>query len=681
MRLELVRESAGEDPGQLKLTPIAVGRDGVAVTALPSLAPAEADGRMVQFRHGATVRERFELRAEGVELSWVFDTRPAGNGDLFVRYAVETALQGPVCDRDGVVFGTVGEDGVRIGNVFGVDADGARVRGAIRWCSGALELSLPAAFVDAARYPLVLDPLVGAAFAWSTVTTPIVNRGLDAVRDRSTGRTLFAFQHDFFGSTSVGYEIVDDQGISSGGATPSTPHPQSAPKVASWGTGAMFGLVYQEDLSSTNHALRLKLVSAATAGVVFDLVLGTSTAAWLHYDIGCESNAAVGSGRTFVVVAKDEATGGTKIYAIGLSGTAPSFVPSVTASSVIVTDAPLGSTYTQHALSKSAGVDGDLVLLMRRVNLTGDSIAMRRVRTDGTLPGSVQTLHFSSTDDVSVPDVDGRSGRWVAAWQQYTGGSSNSSVVVAPIHLDPAGILVAGAESTLGGTAVAQDSKPSVACSSAKAWVGMQHRVTLPSVSTSMRLASYDVDTCVSCNDTFTLPTSSSTDRVVVAPAEAGGGVGDTALAGYINLLGGWYNAWGQLLVNTANGGTVVMLSGGCGAAGSQSIPHPPAIGASQFTSALASAPPTALLSVFNLSPAGVGTLQCGSCVWVPFSVTATLPLVGGAASISFPIPCQPTLIGAQLETQWTTFDPTQASCPLVPGLVLSNIALLTFGQ
>jgi hypothetical protein len=43
-------------------------------------------------------------------------------------------------------------------------------------------------------------------------------------------------------------------------------------------------------------------------------------------------------------------------------------------------------------------------------------------------------------------------------------------------------------------------------------------------------------------------------------------------------------------------------------------------------------------------------------------------------------IPWDPTLLGAQLDAQWTSLTPTSAPCPLIPGASISNRLRLTLG-
>ena len=57
--------------------------------------------RMAIYAHAPAIEERFDVGVDGVEISWQFDHRPAGSGDLVVRYAIETGMPGPIATGDG----------------------------------------------------------------------------------------------------------------------------------------------------------------------------------------------------------------------------------------------------------------------------------------------------------------------------------------------------------------------------------------------------------------------------------------------------------------------------------------------------------------------------------------------------------------------------------------------------
>lgn len=149
----------------LRFRMLAVGRRGTGarLDVSPAVSPARtAEGLRVRYRRG-TVSEDYELRVEGVEQSFVFDVLPEGEGDLVVLGRIETELpaQARAAGAAELRLESPGIGGVRIGAVAGIDADGRRAAGTLALDGGMLELALPAAFVDTASLPLVLDPLIG----------------------------------------------------------------------------------------------------------------------------------------------------------------------------------------------------------------------------------------------------------------------------------------------------------------------------------------------------------------------------------------------------------------------------------------------------------------------------------------------------------------------------------------
>ena len=140
------------------------------------------------------------------------------------------------------------------------------------------------------------------------------------------------------------------------------------------------------------------------------------------------------------------------------------------------------------------------------------------------------------------------------------------------------------------------------------------------------------------------------------------------------------YQVRAQRLRSYGTGGTITNRGGGCGIRGTQAFSHNPAIGSNDFECSISGLPAGALLTIFNLS-AIVPKLVCGPCQWVPFAITVTPPIVANSASVSFPIPCLPSLVGETFETQWTTLDFAQAPCGLLPGFVVSDRSAFSIGQ
>jgi hypothetical protein len=142
----------------LTLTTLSVTR-GADVTALAAVAPRREGDRAVLYDRAPGIVERHDVRTGGLELSFRFESRPAGHGDLVVRLQVQTELAAFPSDG-GLRFERPDVGGVGVGAVKGIDAQGHRVDGAVRLAGDVLELMLPGAFVDAASYPLLLDPFI-----------------------------------------------------------------------------------------------------------------------------------------------------------------------------------------------------------------------------------------------------------------------------------------------------------------------------------------------------------------------------------------------------------------------------------------------------------------------------------------------------------------------------------------
>lgn len=102
------------------------------------------------------VRERIEMRSDGVEVSWRFEARPEGTGDLVVRQRIEH--KGKIHkQRPSIRF--VDEHLLVSQGTF-IDADGHRTTIPVDIVDGALEYRVSAHVVEASRFPAVLDPTI-----------------------------------------------------------------------------------------------------------------------------------------------------------------------------------------------------------------------------------------------------------------------------------------------------------------------------------------------------------------------------------------------------------------------------------------------------------------------------------------------------------------------------------------
>jgi hypothetical protein len=173
---------------------VAFGR-GAASKALDAVEPTFRD-RTASFRHGA-VDETYEVRANGLKQSFVFHERPMGQGDLVVAVQVATQLALQSQGDNAVTFGNE-YGGVRIDTVLGIDALGNTCTGSLSYAGDQLQLRLPAAFVDRAALPLVLDPMLGAVIP---ATTGGRNLDPQAAYDSGLARYLVVFWRRYSSST------------------------------------------------------------------------------------------------------------------------------------------------------------------------------------------------------------------------------------------------------------------------------------------------------------------------------------------------------------------------------------------------------------------------------------------------------------------------------------------------
>ncbi|TAJ21533.1 MAG: hypothetical protein EPO68_04535 [Planctomycetota bacterium] len=196
---------------------VGFGRAGGPLVAGAPDVPDLSSGSAV-YERGAGVQEIYATRRDGIEQSFVFAQPLAGDGDLVVRIAVTSSLARAGA-ADGLALEAPGLGAIAIGAVTGIDARGERVAGSLRWVGDELELALPAAFVDAAAYPLVLDPLIGTEFEVDSDAANSFDDVAPAIaHDWSAGNYLIVWARVFgLGDSDIRGQRVADNGALVGG--------------------------------------------------------------------------------------------------------------------------------------------------------------------------------------------------------------------------------------------------------------------------------------------------------------------------------------------------------------------------------------------------------------------------------------------------------------------------------
>lgn len=122
-------------------------------------------GDEVVFDRGA-VSERYRVLDGRLEQYFVLNERPP-QGDLVIEGRLNTNLRPMPSGPDEVVLGRGGVAELKIDEALAVDADGRRRELALAADARgrSMTITVPADFLASARFPVVVDPLIGSAFS------------------------------------------------------------------------------------------------------------------------------------------------------------------------------------------------------------------------------------------------------------------------------------------------------------------------------------------------------------------------------------------------------------------------------------------------------------------------------------------------------------------------------------
>jgi hypothetical protein len=329
-----------------------------------------------------------------------------------------------------------------------------------------------------------------------------------------------------------------------------------------------------------------------------------------------------------------------------------------------------------------------VIAAVREGTLTGSRrVVALTIDRNGTVLTAPATI---SGPDIEVlnPSVDGGGAapsRWVVAWDEgaagFFGATFDLRAAALQVVDSPSVALTAGTAVTLG--TASQEFQPSVGWRPGMAIVAARNES--------------DIDVRMLCDTTAAVGEAPST---VFASSNSGflhtsGGLPTVVLrssGGNTSEHEGLI-LWRRAEVSTVNdsefeiwrrrydafdpNATTSILALGCGNVGVIDVPTPPAIGNPDFRIELTGAGATASLAILNLT--AVQPIQtCGSCSFAPLDILTFAPIVGGAAEIALPVPCEPSLAGAQLYAQWIVYKPGVAPCAPVPDFGASQIYEIT---
>jgi hypothetical protein len=219
----------------LTLRPGALSRGGVTI-GFDREATAQRSGDAIAIDRGSFV-ERYALDPFAIEQTFVLE-HAAGSGDFMMRVDALTDLARSE-DADALRFeNELG--GVVYGKATVVDARGARLALATHVVGGAIEIVVPASFLDTARYPVTIDPVI-STFAIDTTTTTD-DFAPDVAYDASTNRYMACYEEAFSALDHDVYEeLLDSAGnFFGGGYVDITTDDWRHPRIANNATASQF---------------------------------------------------------------------------------------------------------------------------------------------------------------------------------------------------------------------------------------------------------------------------------------------------------------------------------------------------------------------------------------------------------------------------------------------------------
>ncbi|MEM7201360.1 MAG: hypothetical protein AAF628_13910 [Planctomycetota bacterium] len=669
----LGRAATKNYPVRFTLVSIDRGRERVWSSGRDAVAP-RLDARAAAYDRGLGVTERVAVRPDDVELSFEFG-RPLGQaGDLVVRLRVATDLQAAAHGESATGFRLHAEDigGVKIGGVTGIDAQQRRAAGTLRFDGDYLDLVLPAAFVDSARYPLLLDPPIGPDFRATAIGSDDVDP--DVAYDVSNQRYLVVWQREF---SATSFDILT-QRITTTGALDGSPVALNSGGIATSPTVANVNLTDQflvcwEAASTVFGPWRIlgATVDAATGAASTIVDISGSTGSHVDPDAGGE--ATLNDDEALVVWA-------TESSIVIAEVTCP---PGLRPSPLSTTTLPGGSAEAAPAVSKNGGSTGHHLVVW---NQPSSGIVAACVTRDAVI---VDDFHLitSSAGNPDEPDVDGDGTDFLVTWQQDESAMPNKHDTWCQRLACATSITSVGPATAVASDTGDDEIRPAVGFLGPKYLVAWADEVDGSPLHYDIEAVSVDLGSCNACGP-VTRFTGSAAKVAGLTPQigsrVSGGSTSDEAMIVWMDAQAvPPYSSeiWAQRFEALGSGGPVTDLGGACGPGGVAGTNGPAAIGNPNFAFTLTGADPTASIAVVVLAAPGP-RLPCGPCqVTLPIAQAPRLTGPPGSASLPLALPCDLTLLGGQIQFQWWAVFSSASPCQLLPTASLSNSVVATIGQ
>jgi len=648
--------------------------EGAFHLAPPEGVAPNVEGTVVRYERGGGVTETIEVRAEGIEQSFLFETLPPGSGDLVVRGRVTTELAASSIGEwvGEIRFEVEGLGGVRVDSVLGIDAEGARAPGWLRFDGTHLEIGLPASFVETAALPLVLDPLVGPVIGgFGSVAQDNLNP--DVAYDATNGVYLVVWErissstdHDIFGQrVSANGTFVGAFILIEGGTDYAT-----KPSVANVNQTDRFLVAYQKAAGSAGpFDVFARAVDAATGAVSAALTVAGNAGDDIDPDVGGNRvfNILGGGARAIVVWEWVGFGVQARVVSVPASPAAPTNVTGGFAVSV-------GAGVGNPSISKHGGAGSRcLVVWNLEPAVAGqNTIQGRVVDFTGALLTPVGGISNQLGLAEADPGVDTKDGtEFLVAWVR------GPDLVRRKMMFSGNSLVTAGTVSTL---AVVSSEAPEVGYTGEEYLVSWWRDQIL--VGPEVLVTNLDAPTCIQCGVGILAGDSVGPK---VATQWSGGSAGDEALLVWTETVPPMFPLPQLQQIRAqryrSDVGQVTDLGGGCGTGGTASAvcATPGTFNFThRLTGAIVPAPSAPVFLVIGLGESL--NFPCGPCTLVPdpFSAVLRSATYNLLAADSFSLPADPGLVGLTIVEQWVIPKPSGA-CGAI-GSDLSNAIQIVIG-
>lgn len=636
----------------LTLRTRAIGRRFGDLMEVRSTEPV-AESERVEYRR-AICTERYDVGVDGLEQSFVFKSRPVGEGDLVVRIDVDTRLEQHALTKDGGVrFFTPELGGVTVGAVTGISADGARVRGDVTFDGAVIELSLPAEFVETAELPFVLDPLISAQIPIRD--TAFREFSVDLAFDANTDKFLCVWARSNSASDIDIYaRLLDADGtpasisilaIETGAGY------DTWPKVANIAQHDAFVVIWSSELTEV-HARGYSVANFLTNTIT----VTTDVQPGNEHDIGGESTNVDNDAICVWASRSTRSVFGTQIQLLG-GTTLSSFGTTALSSSPHYDLEP--------SISKTGGATGRFAVAFTRLLPT--RWAIRAVVVDRNLNVLDNFIDVSGTDfHHQSPDVDGDGTRWVVAFEKselpdvgFASGAS-ADVVCRPLHWNEADGGVDPGPTVIWVEADPSDNEhnPEVAHLGESVAIVYADRL---GTAEHVYVRQLEPRQCFVCEGTDSLYLGNEIGVPAICAKRSVVPGSSDALIAYALQTQTSGNLFGNLY--TAEDGVTIELGGGCGQGG-RAVAGCATTDNTGFEMQLRdAAPDTGAYLLLGLAPLDV---PCGSCTLhlQPVLNYLTLTDASGYAGIGISIPSIAGAVELELRQQWVVLS--GSACPLV---------------